>query len=63
MRQLAHHSAAGHALTATAATPLILLHNPAGQNRPVGLKSLTDCLQAELVQPGKCGQSGQGKRK
>jgi hypothetical protein len=38
--------------------PFVRLHDPAGQNRPVGLKSLPDSLQAELVQVSERGQVG-----
>ena len=52
----------GDALAAAATAPLVRVADPAGQDRPVGLESLPDDLQAELVEAGRT-WSGQGRRR
>jgi hypothetical protein len=58
VRQLPGHAVAGGALAAAAPAPLVGLHDPAGQHRPVRFEPLPGDLKAELVEPAEDGQIG-----
>ena len=49
------------ALAPAASTPRIRVHDPAGQDRPVGLKALPEGFQTELVEPAERGKVRAGE--
>jgi hypothetical protein len=59
--QSPHHAVTRGSLAAAAAAPPIGLHNPAGQDRPVGLEALPDNLEAELVESAERSQVRAGE--
>jgi hypothetical protein len=52
MRQATRHAVPWHARAAASAAPVIRSHDAAGQHRTIGLESLTDHDEPELIHAG-----------
>ena len=56
VRQRPGDGVARHALTPAPSAPAVVLHDAAGQHRPIRLQSLADDFQAEVIETSERGQ-------